>query len=160
MGPDAGRADYKCKASVMRTYLMSLRNSMGGLCGYSWVETRWDLGPGTARYSTARLAPGYTSPGASNKIWRNYVGPKITVCMHSWGKLWTKRYKKTKKTHKWPLLKIWEKKWCQEQKQGTANVPCTQYHKVKVKSLSRVQLFATPWAIAYQAPLSMGFSRQ
>ena len=32
--------------------------------------------------------------------------------------------------------------------------------KVKVKSLSRVQLFATPWAVAYQAPPSMGFSRQ
>ena len=31
--------------------------------------------------------------------------------------------------------------------------------KVKVKSLSRVQLFATPWTAAYQAPLSMGFSR-
>ena len=32
--------------------------------------------------------------------------------------------------------------------------------KVKVKSLSRVQLFATPWTAAYQAPLPMGFSRQ
>ena len=32
--------------------------------------------------------------------------------------------------------------------------------KVKVKSLSRVQLFAIPWTAAYQAPLSMGFSRQ
>ena len=31
---------------------------------------------------------------------------------------------------------------------------------VKVKSLSRVRLFATPWTAAYQAPLSMGFSRQ
>ena len=31
---------------------------------------------------------------------------------------------------------------------------------VKVKSLSRVLLFATPWTVAYQAPLSMGFSRQ
>ena len=29
-----------------------------------------------------------------------------------------------------------------------------------MKSLSRVQLFATPWTVAYQAPLSMGFSRQ
>ena len=29
-----------------------------------------------------------------------------------------------------------------------------------MKSLSRVRLFATPWAIAYQAPLSMGFPRQ
>ena len=32
--------------------------------------------------------------------------------------------------------------------------------KVKVKSLSCVWLFETPWIIAYQAPLSMGFSRQ
>ena len=31
---------------------------------------------------------------------------------------------------------------------------------VKVKSLSRVQLFATPWTVACQAPPSMGFSRQ
>ena len=32
--------------------------------------------------------------------------------------------------------------------------------KVKVKSLSCVRLFATPWTVARQAPLSMGFSRQ
>ena len=32
--------------------------------------------------------------------------------------------------------------------------------KVKVKLLSRVQLLATPRTAAYQAPLSMGFSRQ
>ena len=32
--------------------------------------------------------------------------------------------------------------------------------KVKVKSLSHVRLFATPWTAAYQAPLSMGVSRQ
>ena len=31
--------------------------------------------------------------------------------------------------------------------------------KVKVKSLSHVWLFLTPWTAAYQAPLSMGFSR-
>ena len=31
---------------------------------------------------------------------------------------------------------------------------------IKVKLLSRVQLFATPWTVAYQASPSMGFSRQ
>ena len=31
---------------------------------------------------------------------------------------------------------------------------------MKVKSLSRVRLSATPWTAAYQAPLSMGFARQ
>ena len=30
----------------------------------------------------------------------------------------------------------------------------------EVKSLSRVRLFVTPWTVACQAPLSMGFSRQ
>ena len=32
--------------------------------------------------------------------------------------------------------------------------------RVKVKSLSHVRLFMTPWTAAYQAPPSMGFSRQ
>ena len=32
--------------------------------------------------------------------------------------------------------------------------------KVKGKSLSRVQRSATPWTAAFQAPLSLGFSRQ
>ena len=32
--------------------------------------------------------------------------------------------------------------------------------QVKVKLLSRLQLFATPWTVDYQARPSMGFSRQ
>ena len=32
-------------------------------------------------------------------------------------------------------------------------------HCCVVKLLSRVQLFASPWTVAYQAPPSMGFSR-
>ena len=31
---------------------------------------------------------------------------------------------------------------------------------VVVELLSHVRLFATPWTVAYQAPLSKGFSRQ
>ena len=31
---------------------------------------------------------------------------------------------------------------------------------MKVKSLSHVRLFVTPWTAAHQAPPSMGFSRQ
>ena len=34
------------------------------------------------------------------------------------------------------------------------------HQKVKVKSLSCVRLFATPWTVAHQAPPSMGFSRK
>ena len=32
--------------------------------------------------------------------------------------------------------------------------------KLKLKSLSHVQIFTTPWTVAYHAPPSMGFSRQ
>ena len=38
--------------------------------------------------------------------------------------------------------------------------PSSTSHNVKVKSLSHVRLFATPWTITYQVPLSVGFSRQ
>ena len=34
------------------------------------------------------------------------------------------------------------------------------YRISEVKSLSRVRLFVTPWTVAHQAPLPMGFSRQ
>ena len=38
--------------------------------------------------------------------------------------------------------------------------PMHESEKMKVKSLSRVRLLATPWTAAHQAPPSMGFSRQ
>ena len=45
-------------------------------------------------------------------------------------------------------------------------IPCSQWKQavtlllLLLSRFSRVQLFATPWTAAYQAPLSMGFSRQ
>ena len=51
------------------------------------------------------------------------------------------------KTHQWP--QDWKR---------SVFIPIPK--KGKGKSLSRVQLFTTPWTAAYQAPLSMGFSRQ
>ena len=36
----------------------------------------------------------------------------------------------------------------------------TQEHMTVLSRCSRVRLFATPWTVAHQAPLSMGFSRQ
>ena len=34
------------------------------------------------------------------------------------------------------------------------------FAKVKVKSLSHVRLFVTPWTVAHEAPISIEFSRQ
>ena len=39
-------------------------------------------------------------------------------------------------------------------------VLCQICEGMYVKSLSHVRLFATPWTVAHQAPLHMGFSRQ
>ena len=53
---------------------------------------------------------------------------------------------------------IWKtQQWPQDWKRSVF-IPIPK--KVKVKLLSRVQLFATPWTVAHQAPPSMGFSRQ
>ena len=41
---------------------------------------------------------------------------------------------------------------------GEENIQRMRY--VKVKLLSCVQLFVTPWTVAHRAPPSMGFSRQ
>ena len=46
---------------------------------------------------------------------------------------------------------------CHRQIQGTETLNLACAH---AQSLSRVQLLATPWTVAQQAPLSMGFSRQ
>ena len=43
---------------------------------------------------------------------------------------------------------------------GQGQIPRLQKVKVKVKSLSCVWLFETPRTVAYQAPPSIGFSRQ
>ena len=43
---------------------------------------------------------------------------------------------------------------------GLHSFSAQNWKKVKVKLLSRVQLFVTPWTVAHQASLSMGFSRQ
>ena len=44
--------------------------------------------------------------------------------------------------------------------QRVMSVSSNRNIKVKVKSLSHVRLFATLWTVAYQAPPTMGFSRE
>ena len=39
-------------------------------------------------------------------------------------------------------------------------MPARAVERKEMKSLSRVRLFATPWTVDHQAPLSMGFSRR
>ena len=49
-----------------------------------------------------------SSSNNNNKNPKTCMGLKITMCMHSWGKFWTKRYKETKKPncHFW---RVWNK---------------------------------------------------
>ena len=52
---------------------------------------------------------------------------------------------------------LWEEK---NPNLSNSDSPILYKKRKKVKSHSRVRLFATPWTVAYQASLSMGFSRQ
>ena len=47
-----------------------------------------------------------------------------------------------------------------KEKSSAQQIPSARVKVKWVKSLSRVWLFATPWTVVCQAPLSMGFSRQ
>ena len=57
-------------------------------------------------------------------------------------------------------------KLSQDRKRNWATKTCWNSYQeglaasVKVKSLSRVRVFATPWKVTYEAPRSVGFSRQ
>ena len=53
------------------------------------------------------------------------------------------------------ILRISQSDMCRVEERRLIRRP-----KVKVKLLSPVQLFATPWTVAHQAPPSMGFSKQ
>ena len=79
----------------------------------------------------------------------------LVVSKHILGKMTTKKQSNRKRSLFLPHLGC------------TCLTKCTSWltaaicHlKVKVKSLSRVHLCATPWTVAHQAPPSMGFSRQ
>ena len=57
---------------------------------------------------------------------------------------------------------VWQKplQYCKVFSLQLIKINETKKRKVKVKTLSRVWLLVTPWTAAYQAPPSMGFSRQ
>ena len=92
----------------------------------------------------------YMSPSFINQI----LKLKMQVHNHKSGASWVaqwlrvcckcKRHKFSPRVRKTPWRKTpWRKRW-----------------QVKVKSLNRVWLLATPWTAVDQAPPSMGFSRQ
>ena len=54
----------------------------------------------------------------------------------------------------------WRTPWTEEPGGSQSQTPVRDERFVCVCVLSWVRLFATPWTIAHQPPLSMGFSRQ
>ena len=76
-------------------------------------------------------------------LYRNPLGSLLhSICQQIW------------KTYQWP--QDWKMSvFIPMSKKGKAK----ECSKMKVKLLSCVQLFVTPWTITYQTPLTMGFSK-
>ena len=108
------------------------------------------------------------------RLWKNYTDPWT---MWGLGALTLHAVGSPNITYSWPSISTsistyyWRKspwKWAcavetpEFKGQLYSSFLCFTFviYKVKVKSLSCVGLFATPWTVAYQAPLSVGFSRQ
>ena len=89
----------------------------------------------------------WTHLSSSNKIRRNRKGLQGTVCMHIWGKFWTKDTKRPKN----PVANFEEpgaKSGCGEQKQGAEQVPCTQ-HTRRVGQPPKPPPRPNPWTHPY-----------
>ena len=74
-----------------------------------------------------------------------------------WTLDWEDPVEKEMATHSSTLA--WRIPWTEEPG-GLQSMGSKRVIFVKVELLSRVRLFTTPWTAAYQAPLSIGFSRQ
>ena len=110
----------------------------------------------------------WQTEGETVEIVKNFIflGSKITAddgCSHE-----IKRHLllgRKAMTNLDSVLKSWEISLCQQRsvqsKLQFFQWPCMNVRVNEgVKSLSCVRLFVTPWTVAYQAPLSVGFFRQ
>ena len=109
----------------------------------SEAETGWDLGPGTLCCSACT----WTNFSWSNNTQRNYKGLKITVCMSRWGKLWTVRYKKTKKPncHFW---RSWSKNGMGRKSRVLHMAPALNT-TIRVGKIPKPPLWLDPWTCPY-----------
>ena len=75
--------------------------------------------------------------------------------------LWNNNGKKCKWYHQWVMNPVWSNSQGLPLRHSTGCQNTAKFTCAWVLShFSLVQLFATPWTVAHQAPLSMGFSRQ
>ena len=102
----------------------------------------------------AKARPGFPPPGKQgHALFKPSIASRLTLRV--WATVWRSRHFSLKREL---LVSIWKASVAFRGVQNDVLNP--EKKQKKVKSLSRVQLFATPWIVAYLAPPSMGFSRQ
>ena len=118
-----------------------------------WTELNWKRGP--------RELPCPFHPLMTQKRWQFAMQKKTLTrtqpccCVASVmsDSVWPHRWQPTRLSGPW-VLQARTLEWV------AISFSNAWKWKVKVKSFSCVRLLATPWTAAYQAPSSMGFSRQ
>ena len=119
----------------------------------NWTELNWTLSPFGSTPSAQSLAPHSISVICYYKSRLTQYGILFFLLLSK---------KKGAQLESCELSFIWGKMRTAAREAASliALRDCSKAAVVKVKLLSRVRLFATPWTVAYQAPPSMGFSRQ
>ena len=124
-----------------------------------WLKIwpNWDkLGPGTQDQGPSAAAVQCSHQDKhflEQRIQRNYKGPKITVCMPSWGKLWARRYKTMKKP-KGHFSRAESKSQASGAKAGTVHAPSMGHHQRGGQTTK-----ATPLAPPLDTPLCSPHAR-
>lgn len=127
-------------------------------CKYCGFETGWDLAPSTLRCSAFCTC---TNVSSSNKRQINYLGLKITVCVHTGAS-----YGQAQKDQnpKFPLLKSWEQKRGTGSKSRVLSIATagntTKGVGKSPKPLSSLSPGSTPTLIPYKEPACLPLGRE
>ena len=144
-------AAFKQRSGVM----LHLRkaHSRSSCCPYSCKETREEQGEQVVKQAEiwdplqqcCNACP-WRHLILNNKVQRNYMGLKITVCLFSWGKIMDKRYKETEN----PNCHFW-RAWSKTRVLGAKAACCScSRHTTppggEVGKTPKPPLWPNPWA--------------
>ena len=128
---------YK-KVSVTQIIMM--------LCSLTQSQTSWSVKSNGSQEALITTNKARGGDGIPVELFQIQKDDAVKVLHSLWQRIW--------KTQPWPQDRKRQFSFQSQRREMPKNV------QKSVKSLSRVQLFATPWTVAYQVPPSMGFSRQ
>ena len=177
------RKDQRKEQNTLGWFMASLISKGTYLLGLTWATERWvDLHPHWPNLQSSYRGLQWIQSYISSRWSQQYLlsqgcVPEAAPSIRTMGRTYIPKTENRVRSLQVPgfnsqnnqrscllsdhLQYPWRKeKWEGGGKRWISSNICSSEERKKVKLLSRVKLFETPWTVAHQAPPSMGFSRQ